>query len=93
MAPDRIHLEAFIRALSEERTPWERAGTVLLEGALRDRLACLGIEPGPDTAVLLMALATLLADAAPEGGGTGRDILAEMAALGLALLDESGPES
>lgn len=83
-----MQLEAFVRALSEERAPWERAGTVLLEATLRKRLACLGIEIGPDAGVVLMAVAVLLAEGTQEWGGDACDTLAELAALGLSLLDE-----
>ena len=51
-----------------------------------------GIEPSPDLSVALMALAMLLAENAPEWGGDARDVLGEVAQLGLALLGDADPD-
>ena len=48
------------------------------------------IEATPELAAGLMATAQLLAERSPEWGGDARDTLAEVAVLGLRLLDPGG---
>ncbi len=72
---------------------WEDAELCVLEVCLRERLALLGIETTPELAVGLMAAAQLLAERSPEWGGDARDTLAEVAILGLRLLDGDPPRS
>jgi hypothetical protein len=67
---------------------WANAELHVVEVVLRERLSLLGVEPTPDMAVALMALAQLLAERTPEWGGDARDVLAEVAVLGLRLLEE-----
>ncbi len=67
---------------------WANAELHVVEAVLRERLALLGVEPTPDMAVALMALAQLLAERTPEWGGDARDVLGEVAVLGLRLLEE-----
>ena len=66
---------------------WANAEPHVVEVVLRERLALLGIEPTSDMAVALMAVAQLLAERTPEWGGDARDVLAEVAVLGLRLLE------
>ena len=70
---------------------WESAELHVLEVMLRERLCSLGIGAGPETGAVLMAVAQLLAERPPEWGGDARDTLAEIAVLGLRLLDGEGP--
>jgi hypothetical protein len=70
---------------------WQNAELCVLEVMLRERLALLDIEPTQELAVALMTTAQLLAERAPEWGGDARGTLAEVAVLGLRLLDP--PES
>lgn len=70
---------------------WESAELHVLEIVLRERLCALRIGLTPDTGAVLMAIAQLLAERAPEWGGDARDTLAEIAVLGLRLL-EDGPD-
>jgi hypothetical protein len=67
---------------------WANAELHVVEVVLKERLALLGVEPTPDMAVALMALAQLLAERTQEWGGDARDVLAEVAVLGLRLLQE-----
>lgn len=67
---------------------WQEAELHLLGQALRERLAALGIAPTRDVAAALMATATLLGEHTPEWGGDVRGSLAEIALLGLGLLEE-----
>ena len=83
---DRSALTSLIRSQLEERDICDRAGTCVLEGELRERLAAVAVEPDPNIGVALMAVAMLLAEHAPEWGGDSRDALAEVAQLGLSLL-------
>jgi hypothetical protein len=72
---------------------WQSAELCVVESILRERLALLLVQPSEDIAVALMAAAQLLAERTPEWGGHTRDTLAELAVLGLRLLDhdESPP--
>jgi hypothetical protein len=88
-ADERQRLETLVRAQTAERPIWEIAGTCVSEIALRERLAQLKIEVTPDVGAALMATAMLLAEDAPEFGGDCRDMLAEVAQLGLALLSDA----
>jgi hypothetical protein len=83
---ERERLTEMIESQLAERDPCDRAGTFVLQVELRDRLAALGVDPGPDVSVALMAVAMLLAERAPEWGGDCRDALGEIAQLGLAFL-------
>jgi hypothetical protein len=83
---ERQQLVTVVEALAAERAIWQIAGTCVMERALRERLAILGIEVTPDLGAALMATAMLLAEEAPEFGGDCRDALGEIAQLGLALL-------
>ena len=92
MADERVDLTALIRAQLAERDVCAVASTYLLEVELRERLAVLGVEPTADLSVALMAVAMLLAEKSPEWGGDARDVLGEIAQLGLSLLAEGdGP--
>ena len=66
---------------------WQSAELCVLEVMLRERLAVLAVEADEELGVALMAVAQLLAQRAPEWGGDARDTLAELAVLGLRLLD------
>lgn len=66
---------------------WKDAELHVIEVMFRERLAILGVEPGPELAAGLMAVAQLLSESAPEFGGDARDTLADVAVLGLRLLD------
>jgi hypothetical protein len=70
---------------------WENAELCVLEVILRERLATLGIDPTPEVGACLMAVAQMLSERAPEFGGDARDTLAEVAVLGLRLLDPGEP--
>lgn len=71
---------------------WESAELHVLDVMLRERLAALGIETGPNAGAVLMAVAQLLAERPPEWGGDARDTLAEIALLGLRLLEGGSGE-
>lgn len=88
----RAQLTELIRSQMEARDVCEVAGTYLLEVELRERLAVVGIEPTPDLSVALMAVAMLLAERSPEWGGDVRDLLGEIAQLGLALFGDADPD-
>jgi hypothetical protein len=78
----------------DERACWERAQDHLTLTSLVDRLGELGVDVSPPVAVALMGVAMLLAEGAAEFGGDARDVLGELAALGLGLLtlaDGEGP--
>ena len=83
-------LVAAVAAYTEGAETWERAELHLLERAFRQRLAEIGIEPSAEAAVTLMAAAVLLAEHTPDFGGDARDVLGELAQLGLRLL--GGPD-
>jgi hypothetical protein len=70
---------------------WADAELCVLEVMLRERLAVLGIDPAPEMGAVLMAVAQLLAERAPEWGGDARQTLAEVAVLGLRLLEPDSP--
>jgi hypothetical protein len=82
-------LTRIVRAQEREIEAWQAAELHLLEQAFRQRLDRLGIPPGPDLAVGLMAVATLLAAHVPEWGGDCRETLGEIALLGLRLLEDA----
>lgn len=88
MADGRETLATLVRAQADQAEVWERAELHLLEQAFRERLAVLGLAASPDVAVGLMAVATFLAEATPEWGGDSRAVLAEVALLGLRLLED-----
>jgi hypothetical protein len=69
---------------------WKDAELHVIEVMFRERLAVLGITPCADLAAGLMALAQLLSESAPEFGGDARDTLADVAVLGLRLLEPDG---
>jgi hypothetical protein len=87
VADVREGLTTQVRAQVDELEVWEAAQLHLLEGAVRERLALLQIEPTADVAVALMAVAMLLAEHTEEFGGDVRDVLGEISSLGLRLLD------
>jgi hypothetical protein len=89
---ERAQLETVVRAQAAEKCAWERAEMTMAEGVFRERLALLGVTPGPDIGVALMAVAMLLAEGSLEFGGDYRDALGEVAVLGLALLGECAGE-
>ncbi len=80
-------LAALIRAQVAGHEAWEAAELHLLGVGLLERLELLRIEPTPEMAAALMVVAHLLAERAPEWGGDARGTLADVAALGLWLLD------
>ncbi len=92
MAPERElrELAELIGRQAAGLDVWEDAELCVLEVCLRERLALLGIEVTPELAAGLMATAQLLAERAPEWGGDARDTLAEVAVLGLRLLNGEG---
>jgi hypothetical protein len=71
---------------------WESAELCVLEALLKERLALLGLDARAELGVALMATAQLLAERCPEWGGDARSTLAEVAVLGLRLLDEDEPD-
>lgn len=83
----REQLATLVRLQTADAACWERAETVLKAQQLSERLEHLHISVTPDTACALMAAATLLAAGTDEWGGDYRDALADLAAIGLALLD------
>jgi len=86
-------LAACVRGQAAQAEAWQAAELHLLELALTEHLAALGVAVNADVAVALMATATLLGEHAPEWGGDARDTLAEVAQLGLCLLERSSPTS
>ena len=88
MRDARAQLTDLIRKQLDERDVCEVAGTYLIEVELRERLAVLGVVPSADLSVALMAVAMLLAEKSPEWGGDARDVLSEVAQLGLSMLME-----
>jgi hypothetical protein len=83
----RDGLTALVRIQHDDVDICARAELHLLERALRERLAVVGVEPTPDVAVAMMAVAHLVGAHAAEWGGDARSGLAEVALLGLRLLD------
>lgn len=88
MGNEREQLATLLRTQAAALECWEVAELHLLQKAVRRHLQELGIDAGADLAVALMAIATLLTDRAPEWGGHERDALAEIAQLGLRLLED-----
>jgi hypothetical protein len=86
VADDREELTTLVRRQAENRECWEWAELCCVESLLRERLAEVGVDPSPDLGVALMALAMLLAEREPEFGGDSRDVLGDVALLGLNLL-------
>jgi hypothetical protein len=84
---ERERMLSAMRAQGAERACWERAESVLRSEVLRHRLEELGIAADGDAPVALVAAALVLAQATEEWGGDYRDALADLAAVGLALLD------
>lgn len=80
------------RAQAADLQAWEQAELHLLERVLRDRLAHLGLAPSAEVGATLMVVAQLLAERSPEWGGDARTSLAEVALLGLRLLEEPPQE-
>ena len=88
---DRQDLPALVRAQAAEIEPWQAAELHLLEQAYRRRLSALNVEITPDVAFGLMVAAALLTPHTPEWGGDARASLAEIALLGLRLLEDTTP--
>ena len=88
MDDGRDDLTTVVRRQASTAEAWQEAELHLLGQALRERLAALGIAPTRDVAVALMATATLLGENTPEWGGDVRCTLAEIAMLGLGLLED-----
>ena len=86
-------LTTLVRRQAHQLEAWQEAELHLLGQALRERLSALGMAPTRDMAVALMATATLLGEHAPEWGGDVRCSLAEVAMLGLGLLEEGEAEA
>lgn len=80
---------ATVAGAVDERACWERAQDHLLLTSLADRLEELGVEVTPSVAVALMGAAMLLAEGCDEFGADARDVLGDLAALGLGLLLDS----
>ena len=89
---DRRDLEELVGRQASTMEVWQSAELCVLEAMLRERLALLGVKADQDMGVALMAAAQLLAERAPEWGGDARGTLAELAVLGLRLID-SGDEA
>jgi hypothetical protein len=83
----REQLAMQVRTTAEDLGVCDAAQLHLAEILLRERLAGLAVEPTPDLAVALMAVATLLAQGEPEFGGDSRDVLGQIAQLGLRILE------
>ena len=81
---------AVVRSYAADLDICERAELHMLEGALETRLDELGVEPSPEVGAVLMVVAHLLAEHTPEWGGDARASLAEVALLGLRLLEAGG---
>jgi hypothetical protein len=75
-------------AVAAGSEPWQRAEWFLLEQAFRERLSALGLAPGAESAVTLIAAGLFLAEHVAEFAGDARDALAELTQLGLALAAE-----
>jgi hypothetical protein len=73
----------------DARECWARAQDHLVLGDLVSRLGELGVEVTPSVAVALMGAAMLLAEGCEDFGGDARDVLGDLAALGLGLLAEA----
>ncbi len=87
-------LAAIVARQASTMAAWEDAELHVLEVVLRERLCALRITLTPDVGAVLMAVAQLLAERPPEWGGDARDTLAEIAVLGLRLLEgETGAAS
>jgi hypothetical protein len=86
VSDEQERLATVVRAQAESREAWEWAELCCVESVLRERLAELRVDVSPDVAVAIMATAMLLAERAPEWGGDSRDVLADLALLGLNLL-------
>lgn len=84
---EREQLATLVREQAAGQQCWERAETVLRGEVLLRRLRHLGVDVTPDVAVALMAAAMVLASGSEEFGGDYRDALADLAAVGLTLLD------
>lgn len=93
MGDGAVRLVELVRAQGAGVEAWQAAELHLLDQALRGRLEALGIPATADLGVGLMAVATLLGEHAPEWGGDVRSSLAEIALLGLRLLDEDRSDS
>ncbi len=85
--PGRERLTTLVRRQVAGSECWVRAETCLRAEELRARLDDLDVPVTPDVAAALMAAAMLLASTSDEWGGDYRDALADLAALGLELLD------
>lgn len=84
----RLITEVRHHATSEEC--WKQAEVICRTGALRELLTRLGVDVGNrDVAIALMAAARLVADNGPEWGGDYREGAADVATLGLELLESS----
>ena len=93
MAEGREQLATVVRSQCDQLEAWQAAELYLLEQALRERLADIGVAATPDVAAALMATALLLAQHTPEFGGDVRCTLGEIAILGLALLGEESAQA
>jgi hypothetical protein len=83
----RERLAELVRQQAAATECWARAETALRASLLRERLDDIGVVVTPDVAASLMAAAMLLASSSPEWGGDYRDALADLAGVGLELLD------
>jgi hypothetical protein len=83
----REQLLTLIRQQAAETECWKRAEIVVLADVLRERFEAIGVDVTPDVAASLMASAMVLATTSEEWGGDYRDALADLAALGLELLE------
>ncbi len=84
---DKRDLADLVGRQADTMEIWQNAELHVLEVMLRERLAVLAVEPTQELAVALMPAAQLLAEHSPEWGGDARDVLCELAVLGLRLLD------
>lgn len=85
--PDHRSLLAATDSMLDDAECWQRAEWHLLTAAFLERLETgHGIAPTPDAGATLVAAALFLAEHTDEWGDA-RDILAELAQLGRALLD------
>jgi hypothetical protein len=84
---EREQLVTLVAAQVADAECWQRAETIMRAGSFRERLDALGVVVTADIAAAVMAAAMLLASASEEFGGDYRDALADLAALGLELLD------
>lgn len=80
-------LLTIVRLQGDATDCWKRAENVLRADLLRSRLDEIAINITPDIAASLMAAAMLLASTSDEWGGDYRDALADLAAIGLELID------